>query len=102
MREIVEELEKAHTAGDLASKESLIEEREGIREQLRGAEGSGGRIREASSDPERARQSVSAAIHRALKAIKREHKPLWKHLDKSLKIGNFLSYRPDQPTAWET
>lgn len=41
-----------------------------------------------------------AAIHRALRAIKKEHEPLCQHLHNSLKVGEFLSYQPEQPTSW--
>lgn len=58
-----------------------------------------GKNREVLSDRECARQSVSAAIHRALKAIKKEHEPLWQHLKNALKIEEFLSYQPDQLTS---
>ena len=73
-----------------------------LNEEIARSTGLHGKNREASSDRERARQSVSAAIHRALKAIKKEHEPLWQHLKNALKIGEFLSYQPDQPTSWTT
>jgi hypothetical protein len=100
--EIDEELAEAEANNDLARKGSLNEEREALYAEVGRATGLHGKNREASSDRERARQSVSAAIHRALRAIKKEHEPLWQHLHNSLKIGEFLSYQPDQSTAWIT
>ncbi len=100
--EIDEELSEAEANNDLARKEKLNEEREVLNEEIARSTGLHGKNREASSDRERARQSVSAAIHRALKAIKKEHEPLWQHLKNALKIGEFLSYQPDQPTSWTT
>jgi len=100
--EIDEELAEAEANNDLSRKEKLHEEREALYAEVGRATGLQGRTREASSDRERARQAVSTAIHRALRAIKKEHEPLWQHLHNSLNIGEFLSYRPDQPTHWIT
>jgi len=100
--EIDEDLAEAESNHDLARKDRLNEEREALIKEITRSTGLHGENREASSDRERARQSVSAAIHRALKAIKKEHEPLWQHLTNSLKIGEFLSYQPDQPTTWTT
>jgi hypothetical protein len=100
--EIDEELAEAEANNDLARKDSLNEEREVLYAEVGRATGLHGKHREASSDRERARQAVSAAIHRALRAIKKEHEPLWQHLTNSLKIGEFLSYRPDHVDPWQT
>ena len=100
--EIDEDLAEAESNHDLARKDRLNEEREALIKEITRSTGLHGENREASSDRKRARQSVSAAIHRALKAIKKEHEPLWQHLTNSLKIGEFLSYQPDQPTTWTT
>jgi hypothetical protein len=100
--EIDEELVEAESNNDLGRKNSLNEEREALYAEVGRATGLHGKTREASSDRERARQAVSAAIHRALRAIKREHEPLWQHLRNSLKTGEFLSYRPERPTPWIT
>jgi hypothetical protein len=102
LSEIDGELAEAESNNDLARKDSLTEEREALNAEVGRATGLRGKNREASSDRERARQAVSAAIHRALRAIKKEHEPLWQHLHNSLKIGEFLSYQPDQPTFWTT
>lgn len=100
--EIDKELEKAEANHDLARIESLSEEGEALRREIARATGLFGDSREALSDRERHRKAVSAAIYRALKAIKKEHKPLWQHLENSLTIGEFLSYQPDQSTPWTT
>lgn len=100
--EIDEELAEAEANNDLARKGSLDEERAALYAEVGRATGLNGRSREASSDRERARQAVSVAMHRALRAIKKVHEPLWQHLDNSLKIGEFLSYQPDQSMSWTT
>lgn len=100
--EIEEALQEAEANNDLGRKERLIEERDFFLKELGRSTGLRGRKREASSDRERHRQAASKAIHRALKAIKKEHEPLWQHLKNSIKVGEYLSYQPDQPTSWTT
>jgi hypothetical protein len=100
--EIDKELADAETNHDYERKDALLKDRDDLLSELRRSTGLHGRQREASSDRERRRQAVSKAIHRALKAIKEEHGPLWQHLKKAFKIGEFLSYQPDQPTSWTT
>jgi hypothetical protein len=102
LQDLDEDIREAEANNDLGRAERLKEESEAITAEIGRATGLGGRNRRAADDRERARQSVSAAIHRALRAINKEHKPLWQHLDNSLKIGEFLYYRPDQPTSWTT
>jgi hypothetical protein len=102
LSEIEEELQEAEANNDLGRKDRLTEERDFLLSEVSHSTGLHGRSREASSDRERHRQAVSRAIHRALEAIKKEHGPLWQHLNNSLTIGEFLSYQPDQPTSWTT
>jgi len=102
LSEIDEELPEAEANNDLERKSCLIKERDFLLAEVGRATGLHGKVREASNDRERHRQAVSVAIHRALKAVKKEHEPLWQHLNNSLKIGEFLSYQPDQPTSWIT
>ena len=100
--EIDKELAAAEAHHDFERKDTLMKGRDDILSELGGSTGLHGRSREGSNDRERHRQAVSRAIHRALKAIKKEHEPLWQHLNNSLRIGEFLSYQPDQPTSWTT
>ena len=100
LTEVDEELTEAEAHNDLGRQEKLLEEREALYTEIGCAAGHQGRRRRAADDWERARQSVSAAIHRALRAMQKEHEPLWHHLQNALKIGEFLSYQPDQPTPW--
>jgi hypothetical protein len=100
--EIDEELTEAERNNDLGRNEALKNELADLYTEVARATGLRGRKREAVDERERARQSVSAAVHRALRAIKKEHNPLWQHLDNSLKIGEYMSYQPDQPTSWIT
>lgn len=102
LSEIDGELAEAQTNNDFGRVESLTKEREDLYAEVGRATGLRGRKREAVDERERARQSVSTAIHRALRAIKKEHEPLWQHLHNSLNIGEFLSYQPEQTTSWIT
>ncbi|MFH1865735.1 MAG: hypothetical protein ABIK85_07615 [Candidatus Eisenbacteria bacterium] len=96
------ELAEAQANNDAGRVGSLTEEREFLYAEVGRATGLRGERREAVDERERARQAVSAAIHRALRAIKSEHEPLWQHLHGFLNIGEFLSYRPDRTTSWIT
>jgi len=47
------------------------------------------------------RKAVGACIDRAMKKIKEEHNPLWKHLDRSFERGTSCAYYPeDRPPDW--
>lgn len=96
------EQEEAAELQDEVRQEKLQEEFDALRAAVARAKGLGGRKRQAASDLERARQSVSRAIHRAIRAISREHESLGRHLDVSLKIGDVLVYAPDRPVPWST
>lgn len=102
LKDLEQDIREAEANNDVGTAERLKEEFEAFTAEIGRATGLGGRNRRAADDRERARQAVSVAIHRALNAIKKDHEPLWQHLDNSLKIGEFLSYQPDQPTSWTT
>lgn len=102
MSSIEKELEKANADNDLARIEKLTDNWEQLNKEISASTGLDGKSRKASSDRERHRKAVSIAIHRALKAIEEIHKPLWQHLRNSLRIGEFLTYQPDEFTSWTT
>ena len=102
MAEIDDELAQARANNDLGRVELLTEEQETLYAHVGRATGLRGKKREAVDERERARKSVSAAIHRAIDAIHEQHEPLKQHLDNSLKIGEFLSYQPEQHISWTT
>lgn len=102
LKELEEEIREAETNNDIGRLQLLKDSYEAVTTEIGRATGLGGRRRKAADDRERARQAASVAIHRALRAIKKEHEVLWPHLHNSLNIGEFLSYRPDQPTSWVT
>lgn len=102
LQDIANELREAEENHDLARSGILKEEMEALTVEIGRATGLRGRNRQAANDRERARQSISVAIHRALKAIKDVHPSLWQHLSPFLNITAFLSYSPDQPISWTT
>lgn len=99
--EIEEEKIQATDDGDIGRVEILTEKYERIYAEISRATGMRGEIRKDSDDQERARQSVTKAIGRAMKKIEVNHEPLWKHLHSSLTLGAFLQYQPEQPTNWK-
>ena len=100
IKDIAKEREIAESNNDQSKILLLNEKTELLETELRGAKGLNGRNRAVSNNSERARQAVSKAIHTAMRSIENEHESLWKHLDNSLKIGQFLSYQPEKPTSW--
>jgi hypothetical protein len=100
LKDLEEEIREAEANHDIGRAEKLKEDFEAITTEIGRATGLGGRSRKAADDRERARQAVSVAIRRALKAIKEEHEPLWRYLSNSLRIGEYLSYEPEQRVTW--
>jgi hypothetical protein len=75
LQEIDEELEKATSFNDPARQEKLGSEREDILNQIKSAQGLGGRVRQ-KFDAERSRKTVCKAISRSIEAIEKVHPEL--------------------------
>ena len=102
--ELAEELREAEQWNDRERVARATEERESLTHELAAAVGLGGRDRKAASDAERARVNVTRSIKSALERIA-EHSPaLSRHLDATLRTGQYCSYVPDPrvPVRWET
>ncbi|MCA9127097.1 MAG: hypothetical protein KDB22_08425 [Planctomycetales bacterium] len=99
LREIDEELEEATSFNDPARQEKLDEERQAILDQIKSAQGLGGRVRH-NFDAERSRKTVCKAISRAVEAIEKVHPELGLHLHKSINLGLEVSYSPDVVIDW--
>lgn len=97
--EIEEELEEATSFNDPARQEKLGDERQAILDQIKSAQGLGGRVRQ-KFDAERSRKSVCKAISRSIEAIEKVHPELGRHLHKSINLGLEVSYRPDVVIDW--
>jgi hypothetical protein len=94
------ELREARASNDLGRIEQLEEERDAILQEVENSGGIGLKKRSFANYRKRATQSVSKASQRGLEAIRQEHEELWRHLDRSLKTGEFLSYDPETDVIW--
>jgi hypothetical protein len=99
LQEIDEELEEATSFNDPARQEKLDNERQAILDQVKSAQGLGGRVRQ-NFDAERSRKTVCKAISRAIEAIEKVHPELGLHLQKSINLGLEVSYSPDVVIDW--
>jgi hypothetical protein len=94
LQEIDEELEEATSFNDPSRQEKLGDERQAILDQIKSAQGLGGRVRQ-KFDAERSRKTVCKAISRSIEAIEKVHPELGLHLHKSINLGLEVSYSPD-------
>ena len=85
---------------DLARVEVIEEEMDLLKRELRSALGLGGRTRQAASDTERLRKTVSKAITRVIAPLHASHPGLGRHLSRSLHLGKVVSYVPGKPVRW--
>jgi hypothetical protein len=99
LQEIDEEFEEATSFNDPARQEKLGDERQAILDQIKSAQGLGGRVRQ-KFDAERSRKTVCKAISRAIEAIEKVHPELGLHLHKSINLGLEVSYSPDVVIEW--
>lgn len=101
LNELRADLDIAVEHNDIGRKDKIIYEIDALEQELSRSVGLGGRLRQ-NSDAERARKSVSNAIHRALQQVRTQHPSLCRHLTATLNIGNGLSYEPIDGSDWET
>jgi len=95
LEELADELQEAERFNDRERLARATEERAALARELAGAVGLGGRDRKAASDAERARVNVTRSVKAALERIG-EHSPaLGRHLEATLRTGQFCSYVPD-------
>ncbi|MBU6173396.1 MAG: hypothetical protein KGQ60_06300, partial [Planctomycetes bacterium] len=99
LQEIDEELEEASSFNDPERQEKLGDERQAILDQIKSAQGLGGRVRQ-KFDAERSRQTVCKAISRSIEAIERVHPELGLHLHKYINLGLEVSYSSDVVIDW--
>jgi hypothetical protein len=101
LTELRADLDVATEHNDLGRCDRILYEIEVLEQEINRCVGLGGRLRQ-NSDAERARKSVSNAIHRALGQLRAGHPALSRHLRGSLKLGNGMSYLPDDEIEWDT
>jgi hypothetical protein len=101
--ELQEDLEEATTNNDAGAKAKIQEELASLTEQIRTAQGFGGRLRKASDDRERVRKKVGMAIGRVMKDITQYDRQLAEHLKPPRLIcGKNPCYKPDREVCWDT
>jgi hypothetical protein len=95
---------EAESWGDAERAARAREEMEFLARELAAGVGLGGRLRQAVSPAERARQSVTKAIKGALPRISEQSPTLGAHLETTVRTGTFCSYTPDPraPISWVT
>lgn len=99
LKDLRAELDAANDNNDIGRAESAQKELDILELELRRSLNIHGRLRE-NSDAERARKSVSNAIHRALQRIRKAHPTLASHIQACVKIGAYLSYAPPEEIFW--
>jgi hypothetical protein len=99
--DLQQEIEEATDWGDMERAARAKHELQFLTEQLAAAVGLHGRDRVGTSTPERARTSVTKAIHRAIAKIGESDPSLLRHLENAVRTGAFCSYRPeDTRVTW--
>jgi len=95
LEQLADELREAERWNDRERAARATEERELVAHELAAAIGLGGRDRKAASDSERARVNVTRSIRAALERIAEQSPALGRHLEATLRTGQFCSYVPD-------
>ncbi len=98
--ELEEEKAQLLVFHDLGKLESLEDEMEALKAELRSALGLSGRRRQTGRDSERARKTISKAISRVLIPLHESHPGLSRHLQRSVRLGTSMSYLPGKPVQW--
>ncbi len=91
------QLAEAEKNNDLGRSESIRSELEELAGQILAGQGLSGRPRRGQDDRDRVRKSVSMAIERAVRTIRKHAPALGEHLDKHIQRGYFLSYSGSLP-----
>ena len=102
LRELEEEVEEAKEFRDWGRQEKLQGKVDSLKEHILKLRGLGGRDRTFSSTFDSARTSVTNAINRTLRsdAIQTNLPAAYRHLDKAISRGMFMSYDPEKPFDW--
>lgn len=100
LRELNEEISEAERINEVGKLAKLKEEKEMLINELRSAVGLSGRLRKTSSPAEKARKRVWSRVTDSLRLIGEKDKALKEHLDKAIRKGQRLEYRPPKPLSW--
>ncbi len=75
-------------------------ERDAVMSELRAATGLGGRARRLGDETERARKTVTARVHDAMRRIELVEPGLARHLHACVHTGTTCTYTPEAPRHW--
>jgi hypothetical protein len=92
--ELEEDLIQAEAWADAGRRDRVRAELEFLQDELNRCVGLGGRSRRAAGAVERARTNVTKRLKGVIKKIRDAHPELGAHLERSVKTGVYVSYRP--------
>jgi hypothetical protein len=98
--ELQDDIDDAEAANDIERASRARVELDALVDELSRSVGVGGRSRRAPDATERARKAVKRRIDTALGRLDRVHPTLASHLRRSIRTGQYCSYRPEPPVAW--
>jgi tetratricopeptide (TPR) repeat protein len=103
LEELQEELDDARERHDEAATETILREMDDLGRVLAAAIGLGGRARRVGGAIERARQSVTKALHRTIRKIAGEDPSLGRYLEATVSTGTACRFEPDPrfPIDWQ-
>jgi hypothetical protein len=100
IEDLKEDIDEAERNNNSEAAANAREEKQLVESEISAAFGLGGRARPVGSPQEKARKSVSEAIHRALKNIRTLDSHLGNHLTNSINTGVRVSYSPESVVDW--
>ena len=100
LRDLGDDITEAEAMNDLERASRARLERDALTGELARSVGRGGRRRRLGDDTEKARKTVTARIHRALRVLDAHHPALAAHLRDALRTGSTCSYQPAHPLDW--
>ena len=100
IKDLQEDIDEAERNNNSEAAANAREEKQLVESEISAAFGLGGQPRPVGSPQEKARHSVSKAIHRAIRNIKKENQHLGDHLSNAIYIGAYVSYRPESSVDW--
>ena len=101
LRDLDDDIADAESSHDPERATRARLERDALVAELARSVGRGGRPRRLGDDTEKARKTVTARIHRALRLLDTHHPALAAHLRQAVHTGTTCRYEPAHPVDWE-
>ena len=101
LRDLDDDIADAESGHDPERAARARVERDALVAELTRSIGRGGRPRRLGDDTEKARKTVTARIHRALRLLDAHHPALAAHLRQAVHTGTTCRYEPAHPIVWE-